>query len=82
MQRILTPTIIVLMLCLWSCGPEGNYRTISVDEYKSKMQAGWLGQMAGVGWGAPTEFKFNGVIIPGRQSPPVETGDDQPTVPG
>jgi len=33
------------------------------------MKAGWLGQMAGVGWGAPTEFKFNGIIIPESEVP-------------
>ena len=33
-----------------------EYRKISVDEYISKAKAGWIGQMAGVGWGAPTEF--------------------------
>ena len=33
------------------------------------MAAGWIGQMAGVGWGAPTEFKFNGRIIPEDKVP-------------
>jgi len=33
------------------------------------MKAGWLGQMAGVGWGATTEFKFNGMIIPEENVP-------------
>ena len=39
-------------------------RTISVAEYKERMIAGWIGQIAGVVWGAPTEFKFKGVIAP------------------
>ena len=39
-------------------------RTISVAEYKERMIAGWIGQIAGVVWGAPTEFKFKGVITP------------------
>jgi len=33
------------------------------------MKAGWLGQMAGVGWGAPTEFRFNAMIIPEDKVP-------------
>ena len=33
------------------------------------MMAGWLGQMAGVGWGAPTEFKYNSSTIPEHQLP-------------
>jgi hypothetical protein len=44
-------------------------RQISVDEYVDKMKAGWIGQMAGVGWGGPTEFKYNGVIIPEDKMP-------------
>jgi hypothetical protein len=45
---------------------------IGVEEYVNKMKAGWIGQMAGVGWGAPTEFKYRGVIIPEEQMPPWE----------
>jgi hypothetical protein len=33
------------------------------------MQAGWIGQMAGVTWGAPTEFKFKDQIIPTDKVP-------------
>jgi hypothetical protein len=33
------------------------------------MKAGWLGQMAGVGWGAPTEFLWKGEIIPADKMP-------------
>jgi hypothetical protein len=36
------------------------------------MKAGWLGQMAGVGWGAPTEFKYQGVLMPEDRMPPWE----------
>ena len=41
-----------------------EYRKISVEEYINRAKAGWIGQMAGVGWGAPTEFKWKGEIIP------------------
>ena len=34
-----------------------------------KMKAGWIGQMAGVGWGGPTEFKWKGEIIPAESMP-------------
>ena len=43
------------------------FRRLPVKEYRDKMKAGWIGQMAGVGWGGPTEFKFQGEIMPGRQ---------------
>jgi len=41
-----------------------RFRRISVDEYIDKMKAGWVGQMAGVSWGYPTEFKCRGKIMP------------------
>ena len=44
-------------------------RRISVAEYVDKMKAGWVGQMAGVGWGGPTEFRFKGQIIPEDKMP-------------
>jgi hypothetical protein len=44
-------------------------RRISVSEYRSKMKAGWIGQMAGVGWGFPTEFRYQSRIIPEDEVP-------------
>lgn len=44
-------------------------RRIAVQEYVNKMKAGWVGQMVGVGWGAPTEFKYQGTIIPEDKMP-------------
>ena len=44
-------------------------RRIPLKEYRDRMTAGWIGQMAGVGWGFPTEFQFNGVIIPEDKVP-------------
>ena len=61
--------ILMFVLNLSSCSSKKEFRKISVKEYQSKMKAGWLGQMAGVGWGAPTEFKFNGMIIPDDKIP-------------
>jgi len=44
-------------------------RRLPVAEYLDKMKAGWIGQMAGVGQGGPTEFKFKGAIIPEDKMP-------------
>ncbi len=46
-----------------------EFRRLPVSEYRDRMAAGWIGQMVGVGWGAPTEFKFKGEIIPEDQVP-------------
>ncbi|MDO4425386.1 MAG: ADP-ribosylglycohydrolase family protein, partial [Planctomycetia bacterium] len=48
---------------------ETEFRRLSVEEYRDKMKAGWVGQIAGVCWGAPTEFKFVDRIIPEDQVP-------------
>jgi ADP-ribosylglycohydrolase len=70
----LLPVIVVLLaISMLGCGkarmakltPTGRRtRQISVHEYVDRMKAGWIGQMAGVGWGGPTEFRYKGVIIP------------------
>ena len=44
-------------------------RRLSVDDYRDRMKGGWIGQIIGVVWGAPTEFKFNGVIVPEESVP-------------
>jgi len=46
-----------------------NSRQITAEQYMDKMKAGWVGQMAGVGWGWPTEFKFRGKIVPENKVP-------------
>jgi hypothetical protein len=70
LKRILnTVGVVLILLHLSGCGSKSEFRKISLEEYRSKMQAGWLGQMAGVGWGAPSEFRFNGMIIPEDEVP-------------
>lgn len=68
-KKISLVAVLISVICLISCSSKNDFRRISVEEYQSKMKAGWLGQMAGVGWGAPTEFKFNGIIIPEEKVP-------------
>jgi hypothetical protein len=46
-----------------------KFRRLPVKVYVDKMKGGWVGQMAGVGWGAPTEFKWKGQIIPADRMP-------------
>ncbi len=48
---------------------EDAYRKISVAEYRDKMKGGWIGQIAGVCWGAPTEFRYCDRIIPEDEVP-------------
>lgn len=46
-----------------------KFKKISVADYRDKMTTGWLGQMVGVTWGYPTEFKWNGKIVPEANVP-------------
>jgi len=74
MQRPIL-VIITMAFVLSSCAfprirwGKQNVRRLAVTEYVDKMKAGWIGQMAGVGWGAPTEFKWKGQIIPEANMP-------------
>lgn len=59
----------VLSLFSIVSGACAQERRLSVDEYRDRMKGGWIGQIIGVVWGAPTEFKFNDVIIPEDKVP-------------
>jgi len=64
-----TATALWLMLsCLLAaagCGPSvpEGFRAIPLDKLHDKIKGGWAGQMIGVAYGAPTEFRFNDRII-------------------
>jgi len=69
----------VLMVVVCLLGPAGawageKHRTLSLEDYVDKMKAGWIGQMAGVGWGAPTEFRVKGEIMPPGRVPTWKPG--------
>lgn len=61
--------IVPIFLSAQSTGEISSERRILVSEYRDKMMAGWIGQMVGVGWGAPTEFRFIGKTIPEDKVP-------------
>jgi len=44
-------------------------RRLSVEEYRDRMKGGWVGQIIGVVWGAPTEFKCNDKVMPEAMVP-------------
>lgn len=66
----------LLGLALWchttgnAAAPAPEFRRLAVSQYRDKMTAGWLGQIAGVCLGAPTEFRFKDRIIPDAEMPP------------
>ena len=64
MKRYLLIPAISLFFLPHTCLSAGEFRKLSVDTYIDKMKAGWVGQMAGVGWGGPTEGDFMNTIMP------------------
>ena len=46
-----------------------KFRRLPVKEYRDKMKAGWVGQMAGVAWGYPIEFRYYGRPVPESMVP-------------
>jgi hypothetical protein len=57
------------VLALAHAAQAQQFRKLTLQTFRDKMQGGWLGQMAGVGWGQPTEFKVKGAIIPEDKMP-------------
>lgn len=70
MAKLIAVVCLTLVVVLTSNAQRlSRYRRIAVDEYVDKMKAGWIGQMVGVGWGAPTEFRWTGEKIPEKEVP-------------
>ena len=46
-----------------------NSGRIPLAELRDKIEGGWAGQMIGVSYGAPTEFRFNEQMISGDKLP-------------
>jgi len=67
--KILVILSVSMIIILAACVENTEYRKISADDYINKMKSAWIGQMIGVGWGAPTEFRFIGVTIPDDKVP-------------
>ena len=53
--------VFLILVCFGSAWG-GQFRQLPVDVYLDKCQGGWAGQMIGVSYGAPTEFKAQGLI--------------------
>jgi hypothetical protein len=74
-MRIL-PVVLALILLLpnQSTTADSSSRTLpeltmSLDVLRDKIEGGWAGQMIGVSFGAPTEFRFKDAIVPEGKLP-------------
>ena len=62
-------SVLAPLLIMASTSLAQSERRLSVDEYRDRMKGGWIGQIIGVVWGAPTEFKWNDKVVPEDQVP-------------
>jgi len=69
MKRLLPSLAALLLGVSLSIASGADVRRLPLSQYRDRMAAGWIGQMAGVGWGAPTEFRWKGQIIPADKMP-------------
>jgi ADP-ribosylglycohydrolase len=68
--RVLGPLTGIMLLVVIMCDAWAEeFRRLPIEEYRDKMAGGWIGQMVGVGWGGPTEFKWMSEIIPEDEVP-------------
>src|SRR6185436_1082286 len=67
MKKTLIPLLLMGALLFVSelVTAQNKTRRLSQAVLKDKIKGGWAGQMIGVSYGAPTEFKSNGKIIDG-----------------
>jgi hypothetical protein len=63
-KRLLLSVFFIAFVVRACNGPET--RKLSVTELRDKIEGGWAGQMIGVSFGFPTEFRYRGEIITGE----------------
>lgn len=73
MKTFLVAGLLAGMACRLGAA-DADARRLSVEDWRDKMKAGWLGQMIGVQWGLPTEFRYQGEPIPDEKVPAWEPG--------
>lgn len=73
MRNVLIVSLVCSFILLAGCaGPETPaevVKEISMADLQDKIRGGWAGQMIGVSYGAPTEFRYRGEIIPEDKLP-------------
>lgn len=79
----LAASLIALLFAVAAMPQAGPFRAITLADLRDKIEGGWAGQMIGVSFGAPTEFRSNAKIndselprwTPGRVSNSINQDD-------
>ncbi|MFC1850784.1 ADP-ribosylglycohydrolase family protein [candidate division CSSED10-310 bacterium] len=61
--------ILLISVLAGACIKNQDVQYLPLSTYRDKAKGAWVGQMIGVTWGYPTEFKYNGRIIPISEFP-------------
>lgn len=69
LKYFIVPGILFFSIFIFSNEGYSEDRILPAKVYRDKMKGGWIGQIIGVVWGAPTEFKWNDQIIPEDKVP-------------
>ena len=76
--RAIRALSLVAALAAYLCGPvEASNREINLNVLRDKIKGGWIGHMAGVSWGGPTEFQYKGAIMPDSAVPADAMSEEQ-----
>jgi len=68
-MNLVTGVGAVIAVMLFGASAVAAERRLSLEDYRDKMKGAWIGQMVGVSWGQPTEFKFSDKIMPAESVP-------------
>jgi len=69
MEKRIAVGLLLLGLAWGACSHPSGLTEISMADLENKVRGGWAGQMIGVSYGAPTEFRYQGKIIPDDELP-------------
>ena len=56
--------VVILALALPALAAAQARVTLTTEVLRDKIKGGWAGQTIGVTFGGPTEFRYNGTMIP------------------
>jgi hypothetical protein len=63
------PFALLALLWVTTAQAQTPSRSISLSDLRDRIEGGWAGQMIGVSFGAPTEFRYKGQIAPKDKLP-------------
>lgn len=69
MKRILAIVGALTLVTAIALSQSHPFRELSREELRDKIAGGWAGQMIGVSFGAPTEFRFRQAMVPDERLP-------------